>query len=102
MVPRIEATPDRHPAEHSGSRDTCNGKKKRRFLMRFTFTGGLRPFGMGCASLFDHQKGYIDFWLHFVGVEKTHSIVIENTWSDREAETLAKGKSEAIRLVGQL
>ncbi|HTF66224.1 MAG TPA: hypothetical protein VK638_26420 [Edaphobacter sp.] len=21
------------------------------------------------ASLFDHQKGYIDFWLHFVGVE---------------------------------
>jgi FMN-dependent NADH-azoreductase len=52
--------------------------------------------------LFDHQKGYIDFWLHFVGVEKTHSIVIENTWSDREAETLAKGKSEAIRLVGQL
>jgi FMN-dependent NADH-azoreductase len=54
------------------------------------------------ASLFDHQKGYIDFWLHFVGVEKTHSIVIENTWSDREAETLAKGKSEAIRLVGQL
>jgi FMN-dependent NADH-azoreductase len=54
------------------------------------------------ASLFDHQKGYIDFWLHFIGVEKTHSIVIENTWSDGEAETLAKGKSEAIRLVEQL
>lgn len=54
------------------------------------------------ASLFDHQKSYIDFWLHFVGVEKTHNIVIENTWSDREAEALAKGKSEAIRLAGQL
>jgi FMN-dependent NADH-azoreductase len=54
------------------------------------------------ASLFDHQKSYIDFWLHFVGVEKTHSIVIENTWSDRQGEALAKGKSEAIRLVGQL
>src|SRR5712672_113787 len=54
------------------------------------------------ASSFDHQKGYIDFWLHFVGVEKTHSIVIENTWSDREAESLAKGKSEAMRLVGQV
>jgi FMN-dependent NADH-azoreductase len=54
------------------------------------------------ASLFDHQKSYIDFWLHFIGVEKTHSIVIENTWSDKEAETLAKGKSEAIRLVEQL
>jgi len=54
------------------------------------------------ASLFDHQKGYIDFWLHFIGVEETHSIVIENTWGDREAETLAKGKSEAIRLVEQL
>jgi hypothetical protein len=47
-------------------------------------------------------KKVIDFWLHFIGVEKTHSIVIENTWSDREAETLAKGKSEAIRLVEQL
>jgi FMN-dependent NADH-azoreductase len=54
------------------------------------------------ASLFDHQKSYIDFWLHFVGVEKTHSIVIENTWSDREGEALAKGKSEAIRLAAQL
>ena len=54
------------------------------------------------ASLFDHQKGYIDFWLHFIGVEKTHSIVIENTWSDREAEALAKGKREAIRLVERL
>jgi FMN-dependent NADH-azoreductase len=54
------------------------------------------------ASFFDHQKSYIDFWLHFVGVEKTHSIVIENTWSGREAETLAEGKSEAIRLAGQL
>ena len=54
------------------------------------------------ASLFDHQKGYIDFWLHFIGVEKTNSIVIENTWNDREAETLAKGKSEAILLVDQL
>jgi len=54
------------------------------------------------ASLFDHQKGYIDFWLHFIGVEKTHNIVIENTWSDREAETLAKGKKEAIRLAKQL
>jgi FMN-dependent NADH-azoreductase len=54
------------------------------------------------ASLFDHQKSYIDFWLHFIGVEKTHSIVIENTWSDKEAETLAKGEGEAIRLAEQL
>ena len=54
------------------------------------------------ASLFDHQRSYIDFWLHFIGVEKTHNIVIENTWSDREAETLAKGKKEAIRLAKQL
>jgi FMN-dependent NADH-azoreductase len=54
------------------------------------------------ASLFDHQKGYIDFWLHFIGVDKIHSIIIENTWSDQEAETLAKGKSEAIRLAEQL
>jgi FMN-dependent NADH-azoreductase len=54
------------------------------------------------ASLFEHQKSYIDFWVHLVGVEKIHSIVIENTWRDRVAETLAKGENEAIRLVGQL
>ena len=53
-------------------------------------------------SLLDHQRSYIDFWLHFIGVEKTHSIIIENTWSDRETEVLAKGKSEAIRLAEQL
>jgi FMN-dependent NADH-azoreductase len=53
------------------------------------------------ASLFDHPKSYIDFGLHFVDAEKTHSIVIENPWSGKKAETLAKGKSEAIRLVGQ-
>ena len=53
-------------------------------------------------SLLDHQRSYIDFWLHFVGVEKTHNIFIENTWSDSEAEVLAKGKSEAIRLAEQL
>jgi hypothetical protein len=43
------------------------------------------------ASLFDPQKGYIDFWLHFISLEKTPGIVIQNTWSDREAESLAKG-----------
>jgi Flavodoxin-like fold len=29
------------------------------------------------ASGFDHQKGYIDFWLKFIGVKEVHTLVVE-------------------------
>jgi FMN-dependent NADH-azoreductase len=53
------------------------------------------------ASLFDHQKGYIDFWLKFIGVKEVHSLVVEGTtWRGKEKgdERIARGQEEAIKL----
>jgi FMN-dependent NADH-azoreductase len=37
------------------------------------------------ASRFDHQKGYIDFWLKFIGVKEVQTLVVEGTtWPGRE------------------
>ena len=38
------------------------------------------------ASLFDHQKGYIDFWLKFIGVKQVQTLVVEGTHLARERE----------------
>jgi FMN-dependent NADH-azoreductase len=46
------------------------------------------------ASQFDHQQGYIDFWLKFIGVKEVHTLVLEGTtWRGKE-----KGK-RASRVV---
>src|ERR1700726_504812 len=53
------------------------------------------------ASRFDHQKGYIDFWLKFIGVKKVHTLVVEGTtWGgkEKEKETIARGQEEAKKL----
>jgi FMN-dependent NADH-azoreductase len=53
------------------------------------------------ASLFDHQKGYIDFWLKFIGVKEVHTLVVEGTtWRGKEKgeESIARGQAEAKRL----
>jgi FMN-dependent NADH-azoreductase len=37
------------------------------------------------AFHFDHQKGYIDFWLNFVRVKEVRSLVVESTtWGGKE------------------
>jgi FMN-dependent NADH-azoreductase len=53
------------------------------------------------ASLFDHQKGYIDFWLKFIGVKKVHALVVEDTtWYGKEKgeEAIARGREKARKL----
>jgi len=53
------------------------------------------------ASHFDHQKGYFDFWLNFVGVKEVRSLVVESTtWGGKEKgeESIARGKKEAAKL----
>jgi FMN-dependent NADH-azoreductase len=50
---------------------------------------------------FDHQKGYIDFWLKFIGVKEVHTLVVEGTtWGGKEKgeESIARGKKEAAKL----
>ena len=43
---------------------------------------------------FDHQTAYINFWLHFIGVQQVETVIVENTWSDN-AEDIARGQNEA-------
>jgi FMN-dependent NADH-azoreductase len=53
------------------------------------------------ASRFDHQKGYIDFWLKFIGVKKVNTLVVEGTtWPGKEQreESIARGLAEAKKL----
>jgi FMN-dependent NADH-azoreductase len=53
------------------------------------------------ASRFDHQKGYIDFWLRFIGVKEVHTLVVEGTtWGGKEKgkQSVARGQEEAKRL----
>ena len=42
------------------------------------------------ASRFDHQKGYIDFWLKFIGVKQVQTLVVEGTtWPAKEKRELS-------------
>jgi FMN-dependent NADH-azoreductase len=50
------------------------------------------------ASRFDHQKGYIDFWLKFIGVKEVRTLVVEGTtWpvKEKREESIARGLEEA-------
>jgi FMN-dependent NADH-azoreductase len=46
-------------------------------------------------SRFDHQTAYINFWLHFIGVQQVETVIVENTWSDNTQENIARGQDEA-------
>src|ERR1700690_1438013 len=53
------------------------------------------------ASQFDHQKGYIDFWLKFIGVQEVQTLVVEGTtWPGKEKreESIARGLEKARKL----
>jgi FMN-dependent NADH-azoreductase len=53
------------------------------------------------ASLFDHQRGYIDFWLRFIGVQEVRTLVVEGTtWPEKEKreESIARGFEDARKL----
>ena len=53
------------------------------------------------ASRFDHQQGYIDFWLKFIGVKQVQTLVVEGTtWPGKEKreQSIARGLEEARRL----
>ena len=43
------------------------------------------------ASKFDHQKGYIDFWLKFIGVKEVQTLVVEGTtWPEKEKTAMGE------------
>jgi FMN-dependent NADH-azoreductase len=56
------------------------------------------------ASVFDHQKSYIDFWLKFIGVKEVRTLVVEGTtWGGKEkgAKNIARGQERAKRLAAE-
>src|SRR5277367_1372228 len=53
------------------------------------------------ASWFDHQTGYIDFWLKFIGVKEVHTLVVDGTtWGGKEKgdESIARAQEEAKKM----
>ncbi len=50
------------------------------------------------TSHFDHQTGFIDFWLKFIGVKEVLQIIVENTWSEEAADRIDAGKKQVIQL----
>ena len=50
------------------------------------------------ASTFDHQTGYIDFWLKFIGVMEVESVIVSDTWSDRAEASIEAAKSKVKEL----
>src|SRR5260370_16807182 len=39
-------------------------------------------------SRFDHQSRYVEFWLHFIGVQEVRALAVENTWGDKAKPTM--------------
>jgi FMN-dependent NADH-azoreductase len=75
--------------------------KTPRALVVYARGGIYREDSVTPASHFDHQKGYFDFWLNFVGVKEVRSLVVESTtWGGKEKgeESIAQGKKEAAKL----
>ncbi len=50
------------------------------------------------ASEFDYQTGYIDFWLKFIGVQEVETLLVDNTWSEKAAASIAGRASKRRRL----
>src|SRR4026209_32822 len=79
----------------------CPLLKTPRALVVFARGGTYAEDSPTPASRFDHQKGYIDFWLKFIGVKEVHTLVVEGTtWRGKEKaeESIARGQAEAKKL----
>jgi FMN-dependent NADH-azoreductase len=53
------------------------------------------------ASQFDHQDGYVEFWLKFIGVKEVQTLVVEGTtWPGREKReaSITAGLEQARKL----
>ncbi|NUU02715.1 NAD(P)H-dependent oxidoreductase [Herbaspirillum robiniae] len=50
---------------------------------------------------FEHQAGYIDFWLKFIGVQEVHSLMVEHTWDGHAQECIEQAKAQAVALAAR-
>ncbi len=47
------------------------------------------------ASLYDHQTGYIDFWLRFIGVRQVDTLVVDKAWGEGKAASVEQASRKA-------
>jgi FMN-dependent NADH-azoreductase len=49
-------------------------------------------------SRFDHQSGYVEFWLDFIGVQEVRALAVENTWGDKAEASLRAAREKVAAL----
>jgi FMN-dependent NADH-azoreductase len=49
-------------------------------------------------SRFDHQSSYIEFWLHFIGVQDVRALAVENTWGEKAAASMRAAQERVASL----
>jgi FMN-dependent NADH-azoreductase len=49
-------------------------------------------------SRFDHQSGYVEFWLGFIGVQDVRALAIENTWGDKAEASMRAAREKVAAL----
>ena len=51
-------------------------------------------------SQFNHQSSYVEFWLHFIGVQDVRALAVENTWGDK-AEASMRAAREKVAVLAK-
>jgi FMN-dependent NADH-azoreductase len=49
-------------------------------------------------SRFDHQSGYVEFWLDFIGVQEVRALAIQNTWGDKAEASMRAAREKVAAL----
>ena len=49
-------------------------------------------------SRFNHQSGYVEFWLHFIGVQDVRALAVENTWGDKAEASMRAAREKVLAL----
>jgi FMN-dependent NADH-azoreductase len=49
-------------------------------------------------SRFDHQSSYVEFWLHFIGVQDVRALAVENTWGEKAEASMRVAREKVAAL----
>ncbi len=49
-------------------------------------------------SRFDHQSSYVEFWLHFIGVQDVRALAVENTWGEKAEASMRAAREKVAAL----
>ena len=49
-------------------------------------------------SRYNHQSGYVEFWLRFIGVQDVRALAVENTWGDKAEASMRSAREKVAAL----